>query len=111
MSLPTLRNDLAKVYEPKAPAPSQRLAALHAAREAGLNVYVAMAPTYPECDENDLCATLKAIAELKPLTVFHEPINIRAENVQRINDQAKFLSIGLKTDVFLDAREVAGLRD
>ncbi len=26
MSLPTLRNDLAKVYEPKAPAPSQRLA-------------------------------------------------------------------------------------
>src|SRR5580700_9761940 len=29
MSLPTLRNDLAKVYEPKAPAPSQRLAALH----------------------------------------------------------------------------------
>src|SRR5678815_891207 len=26
MSLPTLRNDLARVYEPKAPAPSQRLA-------------------------------------------------------------------------------------
>ena len=36
MSLPTLRNDLAKVYEPKAPAPSQRLATLHAAKEAGL---------------------------------------------------------------------------
>src|SRR5438105_8715113 len=28
MSVPTLRNDLAKVYEPKAPAPSQRLATL-----------------------------------------------------------------------------------
>ena len=38
MSLPTLRNDLAKVYEPKAPAPSQRLAALRAAKEAGLHV-------------------------------------------------------------------------
>lgn len=28
VSLPTLRNDLAKVYEPKAPAPSQRLTEL-----------------------------------------------------------------------------------
>jgi DNA repair photolyase len=70
MSLPTLRNDLAKVYEPKAPAPSQRLAALRAAREEGINVYVAVAPTYPECDEKDLRATLQAVAELKPATVF-----------------------------------------
>ena len=100
MSLPTLRNDLAKVYEPKAPAPSQRLAALRVAREAGLNVYVAMAPTYPECDENDLRATLEAIAELEPLTIFHEPINIRAENVQRISEQAEALGVALKTNVF-----------
>src|SRR5260370_29280389 len=35
MSLPTLRNDLANVYEPKAPAPSQRLAAQPAAKESG----------------------------------------------------------------------------
>src|SRR5439155_1346115 len=62
MSLPTLRNDLAKVYEPKAPAPSQRLATLHAAKEAGLHVDVALAPTYPECDEADLRATLQALA-------------------------------------------------
>src|SRR5205823_3705538 len=58
MSLPTLRNDLAKVYEPKAPAPSQRLAALRAAKQAGLHVFVAVAPTYPECDEADLRAKL-----------------------------------------------------
>ncbi|MBI4662198.1 MAG: hypothetical protein HY735_25550 [Verrucomicrobia bacterium] len=100
MSLPTLRNDLARVYEPKAPAPSQRLAALRAAKEAGLHVYVAMAPTYPECDEADLRATLKAVAELKPLTIFHEPINIRAENVARIETHAKMLGIRLKTEVF-----------
>lgn len=100
MSLPTLRNDLARVYEPKAPAPSQRLAALHAARAAGLNVYVAMAPTYPECDEHDLRATLKAVAELKPSTVFHEPINIRAENVDRIRTHADSLGIKLNTTVF-----------
>jgi DNA repair photolyase len=100
MSLPTLRNDLAKVYEPKAPAPSQRLAALRAAKDAGLHVYVAMAPTYPECDEADLRATLQAVAELRPLTIFHEPINIRAENVARIEAQAQMLGIRLRTEVF-----------
>lgn len=44
MSLPTLRNDLARIYEPKAPAPSQRLATLKAARKAGFHVYIAIAP-------------------------------------------------------------------
>lgn len=100
MSLPTLRNDLAKVYEPKAPAPSQRLAALRAAKAAGLHVYVAVAPTYPECDEADLRETLKAVAELDPITIFHEPINIRAENVTRIEAQARTVGIRLKTEVF-----------
>jgi DNA repair photolyase len=100
MSLPTLRNDLAKVYEPKAPAPSQRLAALRAAKEAGLHVYVAMAPTYPECDEADLRATLKAVAELEPITIFHEPINIRAENVARIEEQSAETGVRLRTEVF-----------
>ena len=93
MSLPTLRNDLARVYEPKAPAPSQRLATLHAAKEAGLHVYVALAPTYPECDEADLRATLQAVAELEPITIFHEPINIRAENVARIERHAEALGL------------------
>jgi DNA repair photolyase len=100
MSLPTLRNDLAKVYEPRAPAPSQRLATLRAAKEAGLHVYVAMAPTYPECDEADLRATLQAVAEIEPITVFHEPINIRAENIARIQAHAADSGIRLRTEVF-----------
>lgn len=100
MSLPTLRNDLAKVYEPRAPAPSQRLATLHSAKQAGLHVYVAIAPTYPECDENDLRATLKAVADLDPITIFHEPINIRAENVSRIEMQAADTGVTLRTEVF-----------
>jgi len=100
MSLPTLRNDLARAYEPKAPAPSQRLATLRAAKEAGLHVYVALAPTYPECDAADLRATLRAVVELNPLTIFHEPINLRAENVARIEAEAAHLGISLRTDVF-----------
>ena len=100
MSLPTLRNDLSRIYEPKAPAPSQRLATLQAARKAGINVFVAMAPTYPECDEADLRATLTAVRGLQPVTVFHEPINIRAENVQRIATHAAEIGATLDTDVY-----------
>ncbi|MDD2763372.1 MAG: hypothetical protein PHE83_05295 [Opitutaceae bacterium] len=100
MSLPTLRNDLAKVYEPRAPSPSQRLATLEAAHAAGLNVYVAMAPTYPECDSMDLRSTLQAIKQVDPLTIFHEPINIRADNVQRIAAQGQALGVMLRTEVF-----------
>jgi DNA repair photolyase len=62
MSIPTLRNDLAKIYEPKAPAPSQRYATLKAAKEFGLHIYVAVAPTYPECDKSDLEATLSQLS-------------------------------------------------
>ena len=100
MSLPTLRDDLSRVYEPKAPAPSQRLVTLRKAKEAGLHVYVAMAPTYPECDRDDLATTLEAVSKLEPITVFMEPINIRAENVRRIEAHAAALGMTLKTDVF-----------
>lgn len=100
MSLPTMRNDLAKLYEPKAPAPSQRLATLLAAKEFGLHVYVAVAPTYPECDRHDLEATLKAVAKVDPITIFHEPINIRAENVSRIARYGSEIGVKVKTEVF-----------
>jgi DNA repair photolyase len=100
MSIPTLRNDLADVYEPRAPAPTRRLQALQEAKTAGLHVYVAVAPTYPECDAADIRATLKAAAALNPLTVFHEPVNIRAENVARIAASAASKGVALKTSVF-----------
>jgi len=99
MSLPTLNDQLIRIYEPSAPGATARLKTLKAAREAGLNVYVAVAPTYPECDEADIRATLQAVKELDPVTVFHEPINIRADNVARI--QAHTLGVKLKTEVFV----------
>ena len=100
MSLPTTRNDLSKIYEPKAPAPTQRLATLKAAKEAGLHVYVAIAPTYPECDETDLRQTLTSVRDLDPITIFHEPINIRAGNVERIKRTATKIGARLNTAVF-----------
>jgi DNA repair photolyase len=100
MSLPTMRNDLARIYEPHAPAPSKRLETLAAAKASGLNVYVAIAPTYPECDVNDFRNTLEAIREVDPITIFHEPINIRADNVMRIASHARSLGIKLRSEVF-----------
>lgn len=100
MSLPTLNEKLIKVYEPSAPGAAARLKTLKAARSAGLSVYVAIAPTYPECSEADMRATLQAVKELDPVTVFHEPINIRAENVQRIQVHATKQGVTLKTEVF-----------
>lgn len=99
-SLPTLNNRLARVYEPNAPAPSQRLALLKQAKEAGLHVYVAVAPTYPECDAADLEATLRAVGEIEPVTIFAEPINVRAENVGRIAAHARDVGVTLDTSVF-----------
>lgn len=99
-SIPTLRNDLAKIYEPGAPAPTRRLDMLKKAKARGIPVYVAIAPTYPECDEADLRATLQAVAELNPLTIFAEPINVRADNAARIARHATSLGITLNTSVF-----------
>jgi len=100
MSLPTLNDKLSRVYEPNAPGPKARLRTLLEAREAGLNVYVALAPTYPECDEADIETTLKEIRKLDPVTVFHEPINIRAENVRRIEQAAKRLGVKMNLAVY-----------
>lgn len=100
MSLPTLNNKLARIYEPNAPAPSQRLATLQAAKAAGLNVYVAVAPTYPECDAADMERTVRAVKELDPVTVFMEPINIRAKNIARIEQHAAAIGETMQTGVF-----------
>jgi len=97
MSLPTLNDRLLKIYEPRAPGPDVRLKALQKAREAGLHVYVAVAPTYPDCDEADLRATLTAVRDLNPITVFHEPINLRAQNVERIEAHARDLKVSVDT--------------
>lgn len=100
MSIPTLRNSLAKIYEPKAPAPTVRLKTLQEARDYGLNIYVAMAPTYPECDKLDLLETYTRLMACEPKTIFHEPINIRAENVARIQKHAEEIGERVNTEVF-----------
>ena len=84
MSLPTLREDLIRMYEPHAPSASDRLSTLHRAKKMGLHVFVVMSPIYPDCDENDLRNTLNAVAALDPITIFCEPLNIRGGIAARV---------------------------
>jgi len=100
MSLPTLRDDLARVYEPRAPAPAERLDALSRARAAGLHVYVSVAPTFPECDSGDIMATMTTVAALQPVMVLHEPINLRGQNAARIVSEGLAQGAALKSDVW-----------
>lgn len=100
MSIPTLNDKLALIYEPKAPSPSKRRETLRKAKILGLHVYCAVAPTYPECDRDDLQATFKAMTEIEPMTIFHEPINIRAENVERIRAHAEAHGYTVNLEVF-----------
>ena len=100
MSLPTLNDQLARVYEPKAPAPTKRLETLKLAASMGIPVYVAVAPTAPEQGEEDLAKVLGAVAAIQPVTVFHEPINIRAENVERMKSEAQALGFEFMDHVF-----------
>jgi hypothetical protein len=84
MSLPTLREELSRIYEPHAPSAAERLMTLHRAKEKGLDVFVVMSPIYPDCDESDLRGTLKAVAALDPITIFCEPLNLRGGIAARV---------------------------
>lgn len=100
MSIPTLSDKVARIYEPHAPSPSKRRETLRKAKVLGMHVYVAIAPTYPECDRDDLQAIFKAMVEIEPLTIFSEPINIRAENVERMRKWAEDHGFNFNTEVF-----------
>ncbi len=99
-SIPTLNNRLAAVYEGRSPAPSQRLAMLGKARDAGVPVYVAVAPFFPESGDDDLRNTFAEIAKLDPATVFFEPINVRLGNIERMEAAARRAKVKLRLEVF-----------
>jgi DNA repair photolyase len=74
----------------------------------GIPVYVAVAPTYPEQNEEDLAKVFGAVVGLQPVTVFHEPINIRAENVARMKREAQALGFEFMDHVFTTKEEWEG---
>ena len=100
VSLPTMDEGRLKVYEPKAPGVQARLNTLQKAKDRLIPRYVAVAPTYPEHGEEEFRRILTAIKQFKPITIFHEPINIRADNVQRIAAHASENNLSLDISAF-----------
>jgi len=100
MSIPTLDPHWSSVYEPHAPGPQAKLRTLEKAVEAGVNIYVALAPTIPDEGESELRETIRTLMKFNPVTLFHEPINLRAENLERIETRARILGRDVRSQVF-----------
>jgi len=100
MSLPTFDPSLSEIYEANAPRPDSKFTTLQKAVQEGIPVFVAMAPTLPDEGESELRETISKLMTLNPVTIFHEPINLRAENLARIEAKAHSLGRSIRSDVF-----------
>ena len=80
-SLPHLDDDLARVLEPQAPAPSARLEMLCEAAQVGIPVYVAVAPFLPFHTLEVLDEVVARVKPLRPTEIFCEPLNPKGDCV------------------------------
>lgn len=84
-SLPHLNDRLARVMEPGASAPSRRLKMLYNARQAGLKIYVAIAPYMPFHPNEPMLDVVDAVRNLEPVEVFDEVLNPHGKNLEMVN--------------------------
>jgi DNA repair photolyase len=83
-SLPHLDDDLARVLEPKAPAPTARLEMLREAAQLGIPVYVAVAPFLPFHKLTVLDEVVAKVKPLHPAEIFCEVLNPKGDCVARV---------------------------
>jgi len=79
-----LDDDLAAVLEPKAPAPSKRLAMLREASKTGIPVYVAVAPFMPFHSVAVLDVVMEAVIPLNPSEIFCEVLNPKGDAIEMV---------------------------
>jgi DNA repair photolyase len=85
-SIPHLDDPLSRVLEPRATAPTRRLKMLERAANAGIPVYVAIAPFLPFHTHDNLEGVLSKIVLLRPREVFCEVLNPKGENLAMMID-------------------------
>ncbi len=78
-SLSTLREDVAKVFEPRAPPPKERLKALQKIKDEGLNAGIAFMPILPFITDSELEEMAKEAKELNCDYVFFAPLTLYGE--------------------------------
>ena len=80
-SLPHLDDALSRVLEPRASSPSRRLSTLERARDAGIPIYVAVAPFLPFHGQEILRGVVDRVLQLEPTEVFCEVLNPKGDNL------------------------------
>ncbi len=77
-------SELARLAEPQAPPPEDRLKALHTLHDAGLNACVLLAPWIPEISDTDRLLSLFP----KGINVFFQPIEL-GDDFEEVLDQQR----------------------
>lgn len=89
-SIPTLDAEENAAIEPDSPPPRARLDALKELSDAGIPTFVSLSPTYPTQGEAEIREIMEQLADLETLeVVFHEPINHRGGNMERLVEGAR----------------------
>jgi len=83
-SLPHFDDDLARVLEPRAAAPSARFEMLSEAAALGIPVYVAVAPFLPFHQLAVMDQVVARVTPLQPTEIFCEVLNPKGSCVQRV---------------------------
>ena len=78
LTVTTAQDEVAGIFEPKAPPPSRRIAALGELRRHGLKTYAFVGPLLPELTDTDaaLAALFVALSEVKPDFVYVDTLNL-----------------------------------
>jgi DNA repair photolyase len=73
-SIPTNRDDVLRLYEPRCPSCGERIATVRTLREAGIETYATLAPLLP-CDPEELALTA---TEASGRVLIGDPLHVRS---------------------------------
>jgi DNA repair photolyase len=76
MSITSLDSRIAMTLEPRAPAPKRRLAAVRRLADAGVPVYVSIAPVIPAITDHEIEALIAAAADAGAKAAFFIPVRL-----------------------------------
>ena len=79
LSVPTIDPATARTLEPRATAPTKRLAAVRALSAAGISVHVSIAPVIPHVTDHEMEGILAAAAEAGARGAFFLPVRLPHE--------------------------------
>lgn len=78
LTVTTAQDDVARVFEPKAPPPSRRIAALGELHRQGIETYAFVGPLLPGLTDTDtaLATLFTALSEVKPGFLYVDTLNL-----------------------------------